>query len=83
MTAAVGGHRYATATAAAVGTALLGVSLAGSAYVITGLVRRGVTAGLHWSAGQPARRLQATAALLAVVIALAAFWTTNGQLRGW
>jgi hypothetical protein len=59
------------------------VSLAGSAYVITGLVRRAVTAGLHWSAGRPARRLRAAAALLAGVIALAAFWTANGQLRGW
>jgi putative peptide zinc metalloprotease protein len=83
MTAAAGGHRYATAAVAAVGAALLGVSLAGSAYVITGLVRRGVSAGLHWSAGRPARRLRATAALLAVAIALAAFWTANGQLRGW
>ncbi len=83
MTAAVGGHRYATAAVAAVGAALLGVSLAGSAYVITGLVRRAVTAGLHWSGGRAARRLQAAAALLAVVIALAAFWTANGQFRGW
>ena len=83
MTAAAGGHRYATAAVAAVGTALLGVSLAGSAYVITGLVRRGVTAGLHWSAGQPARRLRAAGSVLAVVIALAAFWTADGQFRGW
>ena len=82
-TAAAGGHRYATAVVAAVGTALLGVSLAGSAYIVTGLVRRGVTAGLHWSAGRPARRLRAAGAVLAAVIALAAFWTWQGQFRGW
>ncbi len=82
-TAAAGGHRYATAAVAAVGTALLGVSLAGSAYIVTGLVRRGVTAGLHWSAGRPARRLRAAGAVLTAVIALAAFWTWQGQFRGW
>ncbi len=83
MTAAADGHRYATAAAGAVGTALVGVSLAGSAYVIAGLVRRGVTAGLRWSEGRPARRLRASGAVLAAVVALAAFWTWQGQFRGW
>jgi putative peptide zinc metalloprotease protein len=85
MTAAAGGHRYATAAAGAVGTALLAVSLAGSAYIVTGLVRRGVTAGLRWAeAGAPkGRRLWAAGAVLAAVVALAAFWTWQGQFRGW
>ena len=83
MTAAVGGHRYATAAVAAVGAALLGVSLAG-----LGLChRRAGPAGGHRRPalvrGRAARRLRAAAALLAVVIALAAFWTANGQFRGW
>ena len=83
MTAAVGGHRYAAAAVDAVGAALLGVSLAGSPMYITGLARRAVTAGLRWSGGRAARRLQAAAASLAALAALAAFWTVQGQFRGW
>ena len=83
MTAALGGHRYATAAAGAVGTALVGVSLAGSAYIVAGLVRRGVTAALRWSEGRPARRLRASGAVLAAMVALAAYWTWQGQFRGW
>jgi putative peptide zinc metalloprotease protein len=81
--AAVAGHRYAMAAVDAIGVALLALSLAGSLYIVTGLMRRLVTAGLHWSAGRPARRLLAAAAGLAVIAALAAFWTTQGQFHGW
>jgi putative peptide zinc metalloprotease protein len=83
MTAAAGGHRYAQAAVDAVGATLILLSLAGSAYLVTGLVRRLATAGLRWSAGRPARRLLAAAAGLAVLTALAAFWTVGGQFRGW
>jgi putative peptide zinc metalloprotease protein len=83
MSAAVAGHRYAMAAVDAIGVALVALSLAGSLYIVTGLMRRLVTAGLHWSAGRPARRLLAAAAGLAVIAALAAFWTTQGQFHGW
>jgi len=83
MTAAVGGHRYAMAAVDAIGVALVALSLAGSLYVVTGLVRRLVTASLRWSAGRPARRFLAAAAGLTVLTALAAFWTVRGQFRGW
>ena len=39
--------------------------------------------GLRWSAGRPARRLLAAAGGLAVLAGLAAFWTLQGQFRGW
>jgi putative peptide zinc metalloprotease protein len=83
MTAAVAGHRYAMAAVDAAGAALVTLSLAGSLYVTAGLARRAVTAGLRWSAGRPARRLPAAAAGLACTTALAAFWTMQGQFRGW
>ena len=83
MTAAVAGHRYAVAAVDAVGVALVTLSLAGSLYIATGLARRALTVGQHWSAGRPARRLLAAAASLAALAALAAFWTVQGQFRGW
>jgi putative peptide zinc metalloprotease protein len=83
MTAAVHGHRYAMAAVDAIGIALITLSLAGSLYVVTGLARRLITLGRHWSAGRPARRLLAGAAGLAALAALAAFWTLQGQFRGW
>lgn len=73
MTAAVAGHRYATAAVDAVSVALVALSLAGSLYLLAGLARRLATAGLRWSAGRSARRLLAAVAGLAVVAALAAF----------
>jgi putative peptide zinc metalloprotease protein len=81
--AAAGGHDYAMATVAAIGVALLALSLAGSLYIVIGLARRLAAAGLRWSAGRPARRLLAALAGLAVMAALAAFWARQGQLRGW
>ena len=83
MTAAVHGHRYAMAAVDAIGIALVTLSLAGSLYVVTGLARRLTVLGRRWSAGRPARRLLAGAAGLAVLGGLAAFWTLQGQFRGW
>ena len=83
MTAAVHGHRYAMAAVDAIGIALVTLSLAGSLYVVTGLARRLTALARRWSAGRPARRLLAGAAGLAVLAGLAAFWTLQGQFRGW
>ena len=83
MTAAVHGHRYAMAAVDAIGIALVTLSLAGSLYVVTGLARRLTALGRRWSAGRPARRLLAGAAGLAALAGLAAFWTLQGQFRGW
>ena len=83
MTAAAAGHHYAMAAVDAIGAALVILSLAGSLYIVTGLARRLAAAGLRWSAGRPARRLLAAAAGLAVLTGLAAFWTAQGQFRGW
>jgi putative peptide zinc metalloprotease protein len=83
MTAAAAGHGYAMAAVDAIGAALVILSLAGSLYIVTGLARRLTALGRRWSAGRPARRLLAAAAGLAVLTGLAAFWTTQGQFRGW
>ena len=83
LAAAVTGHRYAMAAVDAFGVALVALSCAGSLYLLTGLARRMAVLGLRWSAGRPARRLLAAAAGLAVLAALAAFWTLQGQFRGW
>jgi putative peptide zinc metalloprotease protein len=83
MTAAVHGHRYAMAAVDAIGIALVTLSLAGSLYVVTGLARRLTALGRRWSAGRPARRLLVGAAGLAALAGLAAFWTLQGQFRGW
>jgi hypothetical protein len=71
------------AAVAAIGVALLALSLAGSLYIVIGLARRLATAGLRWSVGQPARRLLVALAGLTAMAALAAFWAMQGQLRGW
>jgi putative peptide zinc metalloprotease protein len=83
MTAAVGGHRYAQAAVDVIGVALLTLSFAGSLYILTGLARRTVTGARRWSACRPARRLLAAIVGLAVLTGLAAFWTMQGQFRGW
>jgi putative peptide zinc metalloprotease protein len=83
MTAAVGGHRYALAATDAVGLALVALSLAGSLYIVVGLARRVAGLGRRWSADRPGRRLLAAGAGLAVMAALAAFWTIQGQFLGW
>jgi putative peptide zinc metalloprotease protein len=76
-------HRYAIAALGAFDIVLVGLSLAGSLYVVTGLVRRLTVAGLRWSVGRPGRRLLAVTVGLAVLTALAAFWTMKGQFAGW
>ncbi len=83
MTTEVAGHRYAVAAVDAIDVALVALSVAGSLYLVTGLVRRLTVLGRRWSAGRPARRLLAGAAGLAALAGLAAFWTLQGQLRGW
>ena len=67
----------------AIGAALISLSLAGTVYIVTGMARRLAVAGLRWSADRPARRLMAAAAALACITTLAAFWTLQGQFRGW
>jgi hypothetical protein len=79
MSTAVADHGYAMAAVDAIGIALLALSLAGSLYVVIGLVRRLATAGLRWSAGHPARRLLVAVGGLACMTALAAFWDVQGQ----
>jgi putative peptide zinc metalloprotease protein len=83
LAASVTGHRYAMAAVDAFGLALVALSAAGSLYLLAGLARRMAASGLRWSAGRPGRRLLAAAPGLAVLAGLAAFWTTQGQFRGW
>jgi putative peptide zinc metalloprotease protein len=81
--AAIAGHDYAMAAVDAVGITLLALSLAGSLYIVIGLVRRLTALGLRWSADHPARRLLVALAGLAGMAVLAAFWGMQGQFRGW
>lgn len=83
LAAAATGHRYAMAAVAAFGVALVALSFAGSLYLLAGLARRMAILSWRWSAARPGRRLLAAAAGLAVLTGLAAFWTTQGQFRGW
>jgi putative peptide zinc metalloprotease protein len=83
MPAAVADHHYAMAAVDAVGTVLVILPLAGSLYIAARLARLAATLGRRWSAGRPARRLLATGTGLAVMAALAAFWTIQGQFGGW
>jgi putative peptide zinc metalloprotease protein len=83
LSAAVAGHHYAVALVDAVAVALVILPGAGSLYVVIGLARRVAALGRRWSAGRPVRRGLATGTGLAVVAALAAFWTIQGQFRGW
>jgi putative peptide zinc metalloprotease protein len=83
MSAGVVGHDYAAAAVDAIGAVLVILPGAGSLYIATRLVRQVATLGRRWSAGRPVRRLLAAGAGLAVMAALAAFWTIQGQFRGW
>jgi putative peptide zinc metalloprotease protein len=83
MAAAIGAHHYGVAAVSVIGAALAILPIAGSVYVVTGLARQTTAIGLRWSAGRPGRRLLAAMAALACVAALAAFWVTRGQFRGW
>ena len=77
------GHRYAAAAAAALGGALAVVSIAGSLYIVAGLLRRAVARGARWSAGRPARRLAAVLVGIACAGPLALLWVAQGQFRDW
>ena len=83
MSAAVASHHYAAAAVDAIGAVLVILPGAGSLYVAARLARQVTTLGRRWSAGRPARRRLATGTGLAVMAALAAFWTIQGQFRGW
>jgi putative peptide zinc metalloprotease protein len=83
MATAVARHDFPMAAVDVLGAGLVALSIAGTLYVATGLARRAVTLGLRWSAGRPARRLVAAAAMLASAAALAALWTVQGGFLGW
>ena len=83
MTAAAAGHHYAAAAVDAIGAVLVILPGAGSLYITARLARQVTTLGRRWSAGRPVRRLLAAGTGLAVMTALAAFWTIQGQFHGW
>jgi putative peptide zinc metalloprotease protein len=83
VSAAVGGHHYAVAAVGAIGVVLVILPGAGSLYITARLARRVAALGRRWSVGRPVRRRLAAAAGLAVLTGLAAFWTMQGQFRGW
>ena len=49
---AVTSHHFALAAASVMGAMLVGLSIAGSLFITTGLIRRLAAAGLRWSAGR-------------------------------
>jgi putative peptide zinc metalloprotease protein len=75
--------QYAAAAINGIDTALAGLSIAASLYVLVLLGRRALAAGLHWSAGRPGRRALAMLTALALVTGLAAYWSMQGQFQGW
>ena len=80
---ALAGRRYAAAAADASGVALALLSIAGSLYILVGLVRRAVAFGLRWSAGRPRRRLIALLVAVACAVPLSIFWLVEGQFNDW
>jgi putative peptide zinc metalloprotease protein len=80
---AIAGHRYASATADALGVGLAFMSIAGSLYVAFGLVRRAVDLGRRWSAARPRRRLLAILVGAACAVPLSVFWVVQGQFSDW
>ena len=80
---ALAGHRYAAATADALGVGLALLSIAGSLYIAVGLVRRAVASGRRWSAGRPRRRVLALLAGLACVVPLSIIWLVQGEFSDW
>jgi putative peptide zinc metalloprotease protein len=83
MSGAVTGHHYAVAAVDAIGTVLVILPGAGSLYIAARLARQFTILGRRWSAGRPVRRRLATGTGLAVMAALAVFWTIQGQFSGW
>ena len=80
---ALAGHRYAAATADGIGVTLALLSIAGSLYVVWGLVRRAVAFGRRWSAGRPRRRLLAFLVAVACAVPLSVIWLVQGQFSDW
>jgi putative peptide zinc metalloprotease protein len=83
VSAAAAGHHYAAAAVDAIDVVLVILPGAGSLYVAVLLARQVTTLARRWSAARPVRRLLAAGTGLAVITALAAFWTLQGQFRGW
>jgi putative peptide zinc metalloprotease protein len=80
---ALSGHRYAAAAADAIGIGLVLMSIAGSLYVVVGLLRRAVAFGRRWSAGRPRRRLVAFLAGLGCAVSLSVIWLVQGEFSDW
>jgi hypothetical protein len=57
--------------------------VAGSLYVVSGLVRRATDLGLRCSAGHIGRRVLVVLAAAVCVGLLATFWIVDGQFRAW
>ena len=83
MSVAVAGHHYAATAVDALGAVLVILPGAGSLYIAARLARQVAILGRRWSASRSARRLLAAGAGLAVLAGLAAFWTLQGEFRGW
>jgi putative peptide zinc metalloprotease protein len=81
--AAVSGHQYATAAADAIGVGLVLMSIAGSLYVVVGLVRRAVAFGRRWSTGRPRRRLVAFLVGLGCAVCVSVIWLVLGEFSDW
>ena len=81
-TALTAGH-YAAAAVAAISVTLAAITGGGSLYLIAAAARRAAAAAPRWTAGHPARRLLAIAAVAACVTALALYWTAQNQFHGW
>jgi len=80
---AVTSHHFALAAAGLIGAMLVGLSIAGSLFITTGLIRRLAAAGLRWSAGRPGRRALVGAAGLAALAGLGTLWAAQGAFTGW
>ena len=80
---AVTSHHFALAVASVIGAMLVGLSIAGSLFITTGLIRRLAAAGLRWSAGRLGRRALVGAAGLAALAGLGTLWAAQGAFTGW
>jgi putative peptide zinc metalloprotease protein len=80
---AIGDGQYAAAAADALGVGLVLMSIAGSLYVMVGLVRRAAAFGRRWSAGRPRRGLLALLAGVACAVFLSVIWLVQGEFSDW